>query len=66
MAVLTAIGILYRLVTFVPGVRTMMLRTRARLAPAVAVEQVASRCNYGDWFMLIQLGKTWLRWAGVG
>lgn len=60
MAFITAVGIVYRLITFIPGVRMMMLRARARLAPAVAVEQVASRCHYGDWFMLIQLGKTFL------
>lgn len=57
VAVLTAVGLMYRIATFIPGVRTMMLRARARLAPAVAVEQVAGKCQYGDWFMLIQLGK---------
>ncbi|KAG0710313.1 Innexin inx2 [Chionoecetes opilio] len=57
VAVLTGIGLLYRIVTFHPTVRRFMLRTRARLTPAIAVDQVANKCYYGDWFFLTSLAK---------
>uniref|UniRef100_A0A0P4W675 Innexin n=1 Tax=Scylla olivacea TaxID=85551 RepID=A0A0P4W675_SCYOL len=57
VAVLTGMGIIYRLVTLSPFVRKMLLRARSRLTPSVAVDQVASKCQYGDWFILTYLAK---------
>lgn len=57
VAVLTALGLVYRLATLSPLVRKTLLRARSRLTPSVAVDQVASKCHYGDWFILSHLAK---------
>lgn len=57
VAVITAIGLLYRVATFLPGFRQILLRTKSRLASSGSVEAVTRRCEIGDWFLLYQLGK---------
>jgi len=34
-----------------------LLRAQARLAPRSDVETVAQKCQIGDWFVLLLLGK---------
>lgn len=57
VATLTGIGLVYRVATFFPNVRAIIMKLRARLTPAVAVEQVASKCNFDDWLILTFLAK---------
>lgn len=57
VAFLTGLGIVYRVATVSPDVRKMMLRARSRLTPSMTVDQVAAKCQYGDWFILTYLAK---------
>ena len=42
---------------FYPKVRLYLLRARSRLTDHQDVEQIADKCQIGDWFILYQLGK---------
>ncbi|KAB7504537.1 Innexin inx2 [Armadillidium nasatum] len=57
VAVVSGIGLLYRMCTFHRGFRQILLRTRSRLASPENVEAVARKCHIGDWFVLYQLAK---------
>jgi hypothetical protein len=58
VAAISGIQLIYRLFClFVPRMREMLLRARARLAPMYQVETVCRRQGMGDWFLLYQLGK---------
>ncbi|KAK8740961.1 hypothetical protein OTU49_002795, partial [Cherax quadricarinatus] len=57
VAVCSALGVVYRLTTFVPMVRNVILRVQARLSDRSTVECVTHNCQIGDWFLLYQLGK---------
>ena len=58
LAAVTGLSLLYRLVVILCArARMYFLRTQARLAPRREVELVASKCQIGDWFVLLNLGK---------
>lgn len=58
VAVITAIGLLYRIATvFIPEFRMLLLRSRSQLASSNSVQDVAHKCQIGDWFLLYQLAK---------
>ena len=58
IAVLTGVQMIYRLVTiFVPALRGLLLRAKARMLPDYEVNAVNKKCKLGDWFLLYQLGK---------
>lgn len=57
VAVISGIGLLYRLATFIRPFRQILLRTRSRLASQEDVEAVSRKCFIGDWFLLYQLAK---------
>jgi len=57
VAVVSGVGLLYRIVTFFRPFRQILLRTRSRLASQEDVEAVARKCHIGDWFLLYQLAK---------
>ena len=53
-----ALFLIYRLaVLFGSQLRMHLLRTEARLASGNEVELVADKCQIGDWFVLLLLGK---------
>lgn len=60
VAVISGVGLLYRIATFTPAFRQILLRTRSRLASSDNVEAISRKCQIGDWFVLYQLGKLWL------
>lgn len=58
LTILSAISLVYRVaVCFWPKVRLYLLRARSRLSSHEDVEQIADKCQIGDWFILYQLGK---------
>jgi innexin len=58
LTILSGISLLYRAAVVVwPKVRLYLLRTRSRLSDHDDVEQIAQKCQIGDWFVLYQLGK---------
>ncbi|KAK8733017.1 hypothetical protein OTU49_006709 [Cherax quadricarinatus] len=57
VAVISAFGLLYRLATFSPGFRHLLLRGRSRLASAEKVEAVSKECQIGDWFILYLMAR---------
>jgi len=57
VAVISGVGLLYRLATFTPAFRQILLRTRSRLAESENVEAISRKCQIGDWFVLYQLAK---------
>ena len=58
LTIVSALVLVYRLfVVLSQGMRTTLLRARARLVPAKQVEAVAGDLSLGDWFLLYQLGK---------
>ncbi|XP_018021806.1 innexin inx2 [Hyalella azteca] len=57
VAIISGIGLLYRLATFLAPFRQILLRTRSRLASQEDVEAVSRKCQIGDWFLLYQLAK---------
>lgn len=58
LSILSGISLVYRIaVVMGPKLRHLLLRARSRLADSDEVEQVANKCNIGDWFLLYQLGK---------
>ena len=57
MAVISAVGLLYRMATFNASFRQILLRTRSRLVAPENVEAISRKCYIGDWFILYQLGK---------
>ncbi|XP_076062709.1 innexin 2 [Oratosquilla oratoria] len=57
VAVISGVGLLYRLSTFSSAFRQILLRTRSRLAASENVEAISRKCQIGDWFVLYQLAK---------
>lgn len=57
VAVISGVGLLYRVATFIPAFRQILLRTRSRLASSDNVEAISRKCQIGDWFVLYQLAK---------
>lgn len=58
LSVLSGISLIYRVVVCLgPKVRLYLLRARSRLSKHEEIEQVAQKCQIGDWFVLYQLGK---------
>lgn len=57
MAVITGVGLLYRLATFMPTFRTYLLRGRSRLVAKDKIETISRRCYIGDWFILYLIAK---------
>jgi len=59
LAIITTIQVIYRFTTcFVPSMRTMLLKARARLTKKPGqVEGICRKFGLGDWFLLYQLGK---------
>ncbi|XP_071516475.1 innexin inx2-like [Panulirus ornatus] len=57
VAAVSAFGLLYRLATFSPGFRHLLLMGRSRLVPEDKIEAISRRCHIGDWFMLLLLAK---------
>ncbi|KAK4311262.1 hypothetical protein Pmani_011948 [Petrolisthes manimaculis] len=57
VAVISGVGLLYRMATFTPAFRQILLRTRSRLASSDNVEAISRKCQIGDWFVLYQLAK---------
>lgn len=58
LAVVSGMALIYRLVTaFVPKVRYYLLVARANSAPRHAVQTVATKVPFGDWFILYLLSK---------
>ena len=58
VAIVTGLFLIYRLVVlFGSQLRMHLLRTEARLASGNEVELVADKCQIGDWFVLLLLGK---------
>lgn len=57
LSILSGISLIYRLVVIMaPQVRLLLLRARSRLSLYEDVENVANKCQIGDWFVLYQLG----------
>lgn len=65
VAVVSGVGLLYRLATFTPAFRQILLRTRSRLASSDNVEAISRKCQIGDWFVLYQLGECRRAWSCV-
>lgn len=58
LAVVSGLALLYRLAVVLGSqARMYLLRAQARLAPRNEVELVARKCQIGDWFVLLLLGK---------
>ncbi|XP_037093197.1 innexin inx2-like [Pollicipes pollicipes] len=58
LAVISGLALIYRLLVIIsPQLRILLLRSRARLAPAAQVTAISQRLWLGDWFVLYQLGK---------
>jgi len=58
LAVITGLALLYRVAVILgTQARMYLLRAQARLAPRNDVECVAQKCQIGDWFVLLMLGK---------
>ncbi|XP_064457638.1 innexin inx2-like [Ornithodoros turicata] len=58
LAVLSALVLVYRAaIMFVPRIRFMVLRSRAKLANKDYVERICDRTNLGDWLVLDLLCK---------
>ena len=56
VAVITVIGLVYRLATFLPTFRTYLLRGRSRLVAKENIDTISGRCYIGDWFILYLIG----------
>lgn len=58
LTLLSGVSLIYRAaVVILPKVRLYLLRARSRLSSHDDVENIASKCQIGDWFVLYQLGK---------
>jgi len=58
LAAVSGLALLYRLVVLLaPQVRSFLLRSRASMAPIYEVDAVSNKCQIGDWFVLLLLGK---------
>ena len=58
LALITGLALLYRVaVISCTQARMYLLRAQARHAPRNDVECVAQKCQIGDWFVLLMLGK---------
>ena len=58
LAVISGLSLMYRLAVILGSqVRFYLLRAQARLASRNEVELVARKCQIGDWFVLLLLGK---------
>jgi hypothetical protein len=58
LAVISGLALVYRAAVILgTQVRFYLLRAQARLAPRNEVELVARKCQIGDWFVLLLLGK---------
>jgi len=58
LAVVTAIGMVYRILTILlPSFRAYIFKRRARGVNTANLSQVLSLCDVGDWFLLSQLSK---------
>lgn len=58
LSILSGFSLVYRaLVVFAPKIRLYLLRARTRLSSHTDIENIADKCQIGDWFVLYQLGK---------
>jgi len=58
LSILSGLSLLYRIAVIIgPKIRVLLLRTRSRLSDQSDIENVASKCKIGDWFVLYQLSK---------
>lgn len=58
LSIVSAISLAYRAAVVIwPNVRLYLLRARSRLSSHNDVENIAEKCQIGDWFVLYQLGK---------
>ncbi|XP_066978033.1 innexin inx2-like [Macrobrachium rosenbergii] len=57
VAVITGIGLLYRMATFSASFRHLLLRGRSRLASAEEVKRVCQEFMIGDWFLVYLMAK---------
>ncbi|KAK8374787.1 hypothetical protein O3P69_017386 [Scylla paramamosain] len=57
VAVITTLGLVYRIATFLPTFRTYLLRGRSRLVAKENIDHICHRCYIGDWFILYLLAK---------
>ncbi|GAB6032213.1 hypothetical protein CHUAL_010855 [Chamberlinius hualienensis] len=59
VAVASVLAVVYRLLLLVtPRLRLMLLQFQSRLSEPEHVDAVGNLCNYGDWFLLNQLGQS--------
>jgi len=58
LSIVSGISLAYRAAVVIwPKVRLYLLRARSRLSSHNDVENIAEKCQIGDWFVLYQLGK---------
>ncbi|XP_063701212.1 innexin inx2 [Culicoides brevitarsis] len=58
LSIVSGISLAYRAAVVIwPNVRLYLLRARSRLSSHNDVENIAEKCQIGDWFVLYQLGK---------
>jgi len=58
VSAISGFALIYRLITvFAPQIRMYLLRSKARLSDPHQVDNIAQKCQIGDWFVLYQLGK---------
>lgn len=58
LAVLTAVCLVYRIATLVSKyLRYCVLSSRSRTSDRTAIRKLSRRLDFGDWFVLYQLGK---------
>ncbi|XP_011170209.1 innexin inx2 [Solenopsis invicta] len=58
LSILSGFSLLYRVaVIFAPKLRMVLLRVRSRLSPHYQIKIISDKCQFGDWFVLYQLGK---------
>lgn len=58
LSIVSGVSLAYRVaVLFWPKVRLYLLRARSRLSDHRDIENIAEKCQIGDWFVLYQLGK---------
>lgn len=58
LSILSGISLVYRVAVFIgPKIRMLLLRARSRLSKQGDIENIANRCQIGDWFILYQLAK---------
>ncbi|KAG0728155.1 Innexin inx2 [Chionoecetes opilio] len=57
VAVVSGLGLVYRLATFLPTFRTWLLNGRSRLVAKEKINSISRRCYIGDWFILYLIAK---------